>query len=142
VPGRRTSRRLRRFGFTLFTAFSLVLVIVSGFVIYDHFTAGVATAEIIGVRHERKYLYTVSFVTADGRQCEAVLSAGESVELGDRVLIRHSQNCLNVWRPGDDSWVMFPVVGLIFLSFGAVGAYLAWFRTEPDGKIHWRLPAQ
>src|SRR4051812_13856656 len=95
----RYSRRYKRFFFTLFTAFSLVMTGVSVLTGYRHLTAGQATAQIVDVQQARSTLYTVKFVTEDGRPCEGVLSSTESPEhpVDSWVTISYDSPCLNVW---------------------------------------------
>jgi hypothetical protein len=142
MPTARYSRRFKRLFFSGFTVLATVFVGLSVMVAHDSLKGGEATAEIIGVKNARSVLYTVTFVTADGRPCTGILSSHESNELavGDPVVIRYDGACRNVWRPEDYGWVMFPVVSLLFLGIGVLGAYFAWFRTLPDGRIRWRLP--
>jgi hypothetical protein len=137
----RRSRRYKRIFFGFVATFGVVFTALSGWTTYDHFHGGVATAEVVGRAHERKPLYTVSFVTEDGRSCEAILYS-ESGELAvhDRVAVHYDRRCLNVSYPGAQDWVLPLIGGLVIVSAGAVGSHIAWFHTDPDGRIRWRFP--
>jgi hypothetical protein len=141
MPHARTSRRYKRTAFLLWTALSLMFAVASGLAAHQRLTGGEATGVVIDVRNGLHA--TVKFVTEDGRLCEATLDSPKPYfAVGDEVEIGYEQACRNIWRQGERSWILYVIGSLIFLGVGAIGTYIAWFRTDPDGRIRWWTPAR
>lgn len=121
----------------------MVFTLGSAYVSWQAVTGASTNAQVLQVERVRGGVhYLVQFTTADGISCESRFWANLHKELavGAQVRVRyprHGDSCTNVRKDGDLGWIAFPLISLVLLTVGVVGANIAWRRTDPDGRIRW-----
>lgn len=136
-----SSRRRKRIFFSIAAPICMFMAVGWMYFGFGALRGGEATAHVVGVEHSKSTLYEVTFTTDDGQACTAKLASDETPELpvGAEVTIRYDEPCLNVWYPGDVSWVLIPLVVTVVAAGMSTAAYLAWFRTDESGRTSFPL---